>query len=45
MTRQELQRIYDEGTAPTLAQLLGTGMACAEWRVNMLTGPIPDMGG
>ena len=45
MTKQQLEKLYSEGRAPTPAQILGPGMPTTEWRVNMLTGPIPDMGG
>ena len=42
----ELSKIFNEGKSPLVASLLGPPheIPC-DWRVDMLTGPIPNLGG
>jgi hypothetical protein len=42
---KRLGRMFAEGGVPRQSDLLGHDGAPAEWRVTMLTGPIPNMGG
>ena len=41
----ELAKIFAGGSCPKAASLLGPNGEKSEWRVDMLTGPIPNMGG
>jgi hypothetical protein len=45
MTGGELERRFRLGHAPEPTRLLCPDGGPAEWRVDMLTGPIPNMGG
>jgi len=41
----QLAARYAKGSAPMPAMLLGANGKSSKWRVTMLTGPIPNMGG
>jgi hypothetical protein len=41
----ELAKIFAKGACPKAIDLLGPHGAFAEWRVDMLTGPFPNLGG
>jgi hypothetical protein len=41
----ELAKIFAGGSCPKATSLLGPEGVLSEWRVDMLTGPIPTMGG
>lgn len=43
--RKKLEKIFLEGKVPAKASLLEPDGRLSEWRVDMLTGPIPNMGG
>jgi hypothetical protein len=45
LSRRELDVVFRQGSCPAAASLLGPGGRLAEWRVDMLTGPVPSMGG
>jgi hypothetical protein len=42
---RDLEEEFRSGWAPLASDLLGPRGENAEWRVTMLTGPIPDLGG
>ena len=41
----ELAKMFASGSCPVATDLLGPERHLAEWRVDMLTGPIPSLGG
>lgn len=41
----ELAKIFADGECPPATRLLGPQAGMSEWRVDMLTGPIPNLGG
>jgi hypothetical protein len=41
----ELAKIFAMGKCPVAARLLGPLYGVSEWRVDLLTGPIPNLGG
>ena len=41
----ELAKIFAQGSCPIASRLLGPDRLLTDWRVDMLTGPIPNMGG
>jgi hypothetical protein len=41
----ELAKIFAKGSIPKATMLLGPGNSLSEWRVDMLTGPVPNLGG
>ena len=44
-TRDDLLGVWRDGQVPSSDNLLGENGTPCEWRVDMLTGPIPNMGG
>lgn len=45
MNAKRIAELFEQGHAPDPLQLLNPDGGIGEWRVDMLTGPIPSMGG
>lgn len=45
LSKIQLAKIFMAGDCPRAGNLLGPDRGLSEWRVDMLTGPIPNLGG
>jgi hypothetical protein len=45
LSSSALEAVFRDGSCPRAVDLLGPGGCSSEWRVDMLTGPVPSMGG